>query len=191
MGGWDAWNVTEDADLGFRLAAEGYTMGVLQSPTWEAAPDSLRAWIPQRTRWIKGFMQTFGVHSRAPPHWSTGATLSFAITLGAAIVAALLHGPLIAWALVSTALGLIETGAPWLSPSDGALLAAGWVGAGLAGVIGLRRAGLPVRLRDLLFLPVYWPLHSVAAAHALVQLLDRPYHWDKTPHAARTGQGAA
>lgn len=191
VGGWDAWNVTEDADLGFRLAAEGYTMGVLQSPTWEAAPDSLRAWIPQRTRWIKGFMQTFGVHSRAPPHWSTGATLSFAITLGAAIVAALLHGPLIAWALVSTALGLIETGAPWLSPSDGALLAAGWVGAGLAGVIGLRRAGLPVRLRDLLFLPVYWPLHSVAAAHALVQLLDRPYHWDKTPHAARTGQGAA
>lgn len=187
VGGWDAWNVTEDADLGFRLAAEGYTMGVLHSPTHEAAPHSLNDWIPQRARWVKGYMQTFGVQSRQPPHWRTGAALSFAITLGAAIAAAFLHGPLLAWVLVATVLGLIEGGAPWVSAADGALLAAGWACAGVAGAVGLRRAGLPIRVRDLLFLPLYWPLHSIAAAHALVQLCDRPFHWDKTPHEARTG----
>jgi len=183
--------VTEDADLGFRLSAEGYTMGVLTSPTREPAPESLDDWIPQRARWVKGYMQTFGVQSREPPHWRTGAALAFAITLGAAIAAAFLHGPLIAWALVATVLGLIEGGAPWVSGADGALLAAGWVCAGIAGAVGLRRAGLPVRARDLLFLPLYWPLHSIAAAHALVQLCDRPFHWDKTPHAPRTGQAGA
>ena len=191
VGGWDAWNVTEDADLGFRLAAEGYTMGVLEAPTHEPAPENLNDWIPQRARWVKGYMQTFGVQSREPPHWRTGAALSFAITLGAAIAAAFLHGPLVAWVLVATVLGLIEGGAPWVSAADAALLTAGWACAAIAGAVGLRRAGLPVRVRDLLFLPLYWPLHSIAAAHALVQLCDRPFHWDKTPHAPRTGQAGA
>lgn len=190
VGGWDAWNVTEDADLGFRLAAEGYAMDLLEAATHEPAPDTLNDWIPQRARWVKGYMQTFGVHSRAPPHWRTGVAASFAVTLGSAIVAAFLHGPLIAWAAVATVLGLADGGRPWISPADGVLLAAGWGCAGAAGVVGLRRAGLPVRLRDLLFLPLYWPLHSLAAAHALVQLLDRPFHWDKTPHTPRTGQPA-
>lgn len=188
VGGWDAWNVTEDADLGFRLAAEGYAMDLLDSPTFEPAPDTLADWIPQRTRWVKGYMQTFGVQSCDPPHWRTGAAFSFAVTLGATIVAAFLHGPLIAWAIVATVLGLASGGAPWLSPWDGALLAAGWSIAAFAGAVGLRRAGLPLRVRDLVFLPLYWPLQSLAAAHALYQLCRRPFHWDKTPHARRTGQ---
>jgi cellulose synthase/poly-beta-1,6-N-acetylglucosamine synthase-like glycosyltransferase len=191
VGGWDAWNVTEDADLGFRLAAEGYRMDVLDAPTAEPAPETLADWLPQRTRWVKGYMQTFGVQSRHPPHWRTGAAASFAITLGAAIAAAFLHGPLIAWVIVAAALGMAQDGAPWLAPSDIALLAIGWACAGLAGVVGLRRAGAPLRLRDLLFLPLYWPLQSLAAAHALVQLWRRPYHWDKTPHAPRAGQVTA
>lgn len=191
VGGWDSWNVTEDADLGFRLAAEGYTMDLLDRPTFESAPETLADWIPQRTRWVKGYMQTFGVQSRQLPHWRTGAAAAFAVTLGSAIVAAILHGPLIAWALVATVLGLAEDGRPWLGWSDGLLLAIGWAGAGFAGIVGLRRAGLPIRPRDLLFLPLYWPLHSLAAGHALFQLFDRPFHWDKTPHAPRTGQSPA
>jgi cellulose synthase/poly-beta-1,6-N-acetylglucosamine synthase-like glycosyltransferase len=191
VGGWDSWNVTEDADLGFRLAAEGYAMDVLDRPTFEPAPETLTDWIPQRSRWVKGYMQTFGVQSRQLPHWRTGAAAAFAATLGSAIVAAFLHGPLIAWALIATVLGLAEGGRPWLGWSDGLLLAIGWAGAGLAGIVGLRRAGLPIRPRDLLLLPLYWPLHSLAAGHALVQLLDRPFHWDKTPHAPRSGQSPA
>lgn len=188
VGGWDAWNVTEDADLGFRLAAEGYTMDLLDAPTHEPAPGALAAWIPQRARWVKGYMQTFGVQSRDLPHWRTGAAASFAVTLGAAILAAFVHGPLVAWAIVAMALGLASGGAPWLSPWDGGLLAAGWIIAAFAGAVGLRRAGGPLRVRDLLFLPFYWPLHSLAAAAALVQLLWRPFHWDKTPHSPRSGQ---
>ena len=88
MGGWDAWNVTEDADLGFRLAATGYEMGVLATPTYEAAPDRLSIWLPQRSRWVKGYMQTFGVQSRQTSYWVARSLMSFAVTIGAAILAA-------------------------------------------------------------------------------------------------------
>ncbi|MES2033573.1 MAG: glycosyltransferase, partial [Pseudomonadota bacterium] len=106
LGGWDAWNVTEDADLGFRLAAEGYEMGVLQIPTLECAPATLGEWLPQRARWVKGYMQTFGVHARNPPHWRTGAAPAFAVTLGVSIIAALFHGPLLAWVLIGLLLSV-------------------------------------------------------------------------------------
>ena len=61
--GWDAWNVTEDADLGIRLALAGYRIGDLPSPTLEEAPATLDAWMNQRTRWMKGFMQVCVTHS--------------------------------------------------------------------------------------------------------------------------------
>ena len=66
LGGWDAWNVTEDADLGLRAAAEGYTVGVIPSTTYEEACGRYWPWIRQRTRWIKGYMQTGLVHTRRP-----------------------------------------------------------------------------------------------------------------------------
>lgn len=58
VGGWDPYNVTEDADLGIRLARHGWHVGVLKSTTWEEAPPSFRIWKGQRTRWLKGWMQT-------------------------------------------------------------------------------------------------------------------------------------
>jgi hypothetical protein len=189
VGGWDAWNVTEDADLGFRLAAEGYELGVLTLPTLEAAPDRLADWLPQRARWVKGYMQTFGVQTRTPPHWRTGVMLAFALTLGVAILAALAHGPLLAWSLMSLAAHL-GPGEGWLQPADLTLLAAGWLCTMAAAAVGMRRAGAELRLQDLLAMPLYWPLLSLAAAHALWQLVRCPHHWDKTWHAARTGQVA-
>src|SRR5208282_610664 len=66
VGGWDAWNVTEDADLGIRLAREGARVGALLSDTGEEAPNDLGAWFGQRVRWQKGWMQTLIVHSRHP-----------------------------------------------------------------------------------------------------------------------------
>lgn len=190
LGGWDAWNVTEDADLGFRLAAEGYELGVLTTPTLEAPPATLADWLPQRARWVKGYMQTFGVQARHPPHWRTGAAAGFAATLGVAIVAAFLHAPLTAWAAIGVILGLAG-GLSWISPWDVSLLIAGWGCAVAAAVVGSRRAGRPLRLTELAMMPLYWPLHSLAAAHALRQLIVSPYHWDKTAHAARTGQAPA
>jgi cellulose synthase/poly-beta-1,6-N-acetylglucosamine synthase-like glycosyltransferase len=64
--GWDAWNVNEDADLGFRMAQCGYRVGDLPSPTFEEAPSYFRAWLNQRTRWLKGWMQVCITHSRHP-----------------------------------------------------------------------------------------------------------------------------
>ncbi|MGH7019040.1 MAG: glycosyltransferase family 2 protein, partial [Brevundimonas sp.] len=63
LGGWDAWNVTEDADLGFRIWRRGWRLGVLTRPTYETPPGRLLHWLPQRTRWLKGYMQTFLVHT--------------------------------------------------------------------------------------------------------------------------------
>ena len=189
VGGWDAWNVTEDADLGFRLAAEGYELGVLASPTFEAAPDRLADWLPQRARWVKGYMQTFGVQTRNPPHWRTGVMASFAMTLGVAILAAFAHAPLLAFSLVGIAAGA-WAGEAWLAPADVALLAAGWLCAMAAAAVAARRADRALSAFDLLLMPLYWPLHSLAAVHAAVQLVRRPHHWDKTRHVARTGQAA-
>ena len=66
VGGWDAWNVTEDADLGMRLASAGARVGALASSTTEEAPAEFAAWFRQRVRWQKGWMQTLIVHSRRP-----------------------------------------------------------------------------------------------------------------------------
>ena len=79
----------------------------------------------------------------------------------------------------------------WLTPADATLLVAGWLCAMAAAAVGVRRAGGELRLRDLLAMPLYWPLLSLAAAHAIWQLARCPHHWDKTRHAARTGQVAA
>ncbi len=59
VGGWDPFNVTEDADLGIRLARAGWQVGVLPSTTWEEAPPTFAVWRGQRTRWLKGWMQTY------------------------------------------------------------------------------------------------------------------------------------
>ena len=188
VGGWNAYNVTEDADLGFRLARGGYGLGVLLRPTWETAPRTLIEWLPQRTRWVKGYMQTFGVHTRGPNLLKPPSFAALLATLGVSITSAFTHGPLAAWVLAAVAFGVAAGRTPPIPLPDLALLAAGWTAAGLAGVQGLRRAGLPVRLKDLLLAPAYWPLQSLAAAHALVQLLRTPYHWDKTPHSPRAGR---
>jgi glycosyltransferase XagB len=94
-GGWDPFNVTEDADLGFRMARRGWRTTVLASTTWEEAPATFRQWIRQRTRWLKGWMQTYLVHTRQP--WRLNAelglrgALGFHGLMGALILSALVH----------------------------------------------------------------------------------------------------
>ena len=88
VGGWDAWNVTEDADLGIRLARFAYRTVDLPSSTHEEAPRSLGAWMRQRTRWMKGYMQTCVTHSRHPVR--LGRELGWAGLAG--VVATLRHG---------------------------------------------------------------------------------------------------
>ena len=63
---WDPFNVTEDADLGIRLARYGYRCRMLGSTTYEEAPARPMSWLKQRTRWLKGYMQTWRVHMNHP-----------------------------------------------------------------------------------------------------------------------------
>ena len=93
VGAWDEWNVTEDADLGIRLARFGYRVRALNSDTSEEAPHELKNWFRQRVRWQKGWMQTLIVHSRQPSLFrrDLGPSRALAATtlIGGAIVGCL------------------------------------------------------------------------------------------------------
>ena len=182
VGGWDAHNVTEDADLGFRLWRAGYATGVLTRPTWESPPDRLRTWLPQRCRWLKGYMQTCGVHLRDPRGLGPRGLAALLFTIGSTIAAACLQGLVICWVAAVLLTSLLQGVAPILPVEDLVLIGLGWTTAAVCCWRGARRAGVRYGVWDALSSPLYWGLMSVAQAHAVWRLATQPFHWDKTPH---------
>lgn len=187
LGGWDAFNVTEDADLGTRLSRLRYRTATLSSQTREEAPVSLPAWMAQRTRWMKGWMQTFIVHNRSPRRFLEDigwrGFLAFEIHIGSMIISALLHSVFLASFVASLVFGF-RTG-PVFDIWDVVsmlILLLGYGGAGALVVVGLLRLGQLQLLPHQLGLPIYWVLHSIATVRALHELLVRPYFWAKTEH---------
>ena len=181
-GGWDSWNVTEDADMGFRLAALGWRLDVLETPTWEPAPPNLAVWTPQRTRWVKGYMQTWGVHMRAPGEGGWRRAASLQLSLGLPILSSVLHGALATGVVACLVIGLADLRGPHMGAADVALLVGGWASAVAAMAEGQRARGGRMTLMDAVSAPLYWPLQSLAALFAVWQLFVRPFHWNKTPH---------
>ena len=181
-GGWDAHNVTEDADLGFRLWSMGWKLDVIDRPTWETPPGGLDRWLPQRTRWLKGYMQTWGVHTRRPRRLGRRGLLSLIMTLGTAILAAGAHAPALAWLASAVLAGLHAGIAPATPLASMAVLATGVIAAWMGCAVGARRAGLTYRLGGMLAAPAYWSLLSLAFVHAAWRLIVEPHVWDKTPH---------
>lgn len=191
VGGWDPFNVTEDADLGLRLARLGYDTGTLESHTFEEANVNLLNWMKQRARWLKGFLVTWLVHMRHPVAlWRelgpAGFWIAQTATLGV-FASALLHPFCLAGTLVAviaspplaTGAGLLTTGLAGLSLL---VLVAGYVTAMMAGLRALRLLGLHGWHLTVLTMPAYWLLLSAAAWFALWQFLAAPYHWNKTEH---------
>ena len=187
--GWDPHNVTEDADLGLRAAVEGYRVGVIDSDTDEEACSELRPWIRQRTRWIKGYMQTALVHTRSPRRLvaqvgvrdALGFLLLIAGTPLTFLLAPVMWVGTAAWyAFGEPHLPLVDSGAFWTIALVNLLIGNGiMIVLNLLGAIrghGWRSAPFA------LFNPFYWVLHSIAAWRALVQLLHKPFYWEKTPH---------
>ncbi len=179
-GGWDAWNVTEDADLGLRLARKGLRVGVIAPPTLEAPPERLGVWLAQRSRWLKGFVQTWLVVMRRPgvalKEMGLVNFLAFQLTLGAAILSAMVHGP---WALWLAATLILPDSA--VAPVFLCFVAVSYA----AGILmALAAPGKKNKRRIFLAfsLPFYWPLQSIAMARALYSLARRPHFWAKTPH---------
>ena len=178
--GWDAWNVTEDADLGLRFARSGLQVGVIDPPTLEAPPEALTVWLAQRSRWLKGFLQTWLVVMRRPwramREMGAGNFLALQLTLGAAILSAMVHGPWAIWLIVAIAL-------PGIAPAP---LFLGFIAVSYTASIAMALAAPGRRdLRRLMLaitLPAYWPLQSVAMVRAIYSLARRPHFWAKTPH---------
>jgi cellulose synthase/poly-beta-1,6-N-acetylglucosamine synthase-like glycosyltransferase len=189
LGGWDPFNVTEDADLGIRSAALGETVGVISSTTFEEANSAYGNFVRQRSRWIKGYLQTTLVHLRHPVELvrTTGwaKTIGFALLVGGTPLSFLFVPPLYLLFAVTMIIG----------PKSVSRFFPGWVLwvsvacliIGNSMMIYVSMMGVFKRRRYRLVLwalanPFYWLLHSVAAYKALWQLIVKPHYWEKTEH---------
>ena len=200
LGGWDPGNVTEDADLGLRLARNGHSTETIDSVTWEEATASVVPWLKQRTRWMKGYMVTAIVHGRRPLGLARSldsvAFLASQLLIGGVAMTALAYPVVMAWlfigglsgALFSEPLTLHEAtlagfGVINMIFGFSTGLACGWMGVD-------RRC--PQRLTlDLALMPVYWLLVGAAAWRALWQIVtDQTTHWEKTTHGVSTTREA-
>jgi cellulose synthase/poly-beta-1,6-N-acetylglucosamine synthase-like glycosyltransferase len=198
-GAWDAYNVTEDADLGIRLARLGFDTGTITSCTFEEANVRLGNWMRQRTRWMKGFLATWLVHMREPlaaleELGPSGFWSMQALTIGV-FAAALVHPPCL---IASILLVTLDHGQPVPSTAADSLIAGlgllvfvlGYAVSMIAGWRALRRHRIRGWWRDLLAMPAYWLLMSVAAWLALWQFIVAPFHWNKTTHGLSRKRGS-
>ncbi|CAN7248419.1 glycosyltransferase [Pararhizobium sp. LjRoot255] len=192
IGGWDPYNMTEDADLGLRLHRLGYRSRVIFKPTFEEAPVTLPVWLGQRTRWFKGWLQTWLVLMRKPAQfcretgWPSFAV--FQILIAGMLVSSLCHPIIIGFLLYLTWLMFQHSThvdgslAFWLFLCDivnlfgsyAVFIALGRnrMGIGERRAVGMRWACVPF----------YWLIMSLAAWSALLELQTNPFSWNKTPH---------
>jgi glycosyltransferase XagB len=191
VGGWDPYNVTEDADLGIRLARLGYRTDTIDSTTWEEAPVTVHQWLRQRTRWMKGWAQTFIVHMRHPLRlWrdlGTAGFFAFQILIGGALLSALVYPIFIVLVIHHAITGeLFAFGEDTEHSTRKSLalfvLGTGYFGAILYGLLGVVRRGMPGIAPVLPTIPLYWVLLSAASWRALYQLIFDRYRWEKTEH---------
>jgi cellulose synthase/poly-beta-1,6-N-acetylglucosamine synthase-like glycosyltransferase len=191
LGAWDPYNVTEDADLGMRLHRAGYRVETLDSTTYEEACCQSLPWVKQRTRWLKGWMQTFGVHMRAPAATlrQTGLAgfLAFQAYFAGIIVSSLAHPlfyVLLAWDAIQGT--LFKAGATLRGDILLAVAIVNFIGGyavNLAlGVMSLRGTGHKGLWPHVIFVPLYWLYVSAAAYRAVWQLFRAPFYWEKTEH---------
>jgi len=189
IGAWDPFNVTEDADLGIRLHKAGYKTAIIDSTTFEEANSELYNWIRQRSRWVKGYIQTWLVQMRHPLGlwrklgWRSFFSFQFIV---AGTFFAFLLNPFY-----------------WLLTTLWVLTEAGWIRQLFPGVVyycaafglyignftftyinvaGAMRRGYYDLVKYALLSPLYWALMSIGAWKGLAQLVFRPHYWEKTEH---------
>lgn len=206
MGAWDPYNVTEDADLGIRLYKSGYTTAIVDSRTWEEATSRTGNWIRQRSRWIKGYMQTWLVHMRNPfrlyRELGLKGFMGFQVMVLATPMLPLLNP--IFWLMLvlwyGWKLAIIPQFFPgiiyYFSAIEFLLGNFLFVFTNIAGVYWVIRELEMQRKYDLsyslvkyaLLTPIYWALMSIAAFKAAWQLVTKPFYWEKTVHGLASGQ---
>ena len=188
LGGWDAHNVTEDADLGMRLARHGYRAEILDTVTEEEANCRALPWIRQRSRWLKGYMMTWAVHMRDPallwrqlgPRKFIGFQILFLCTLSQFLLAPVL------WSFWLVPLGIPHPLAEALPPA----VMMGLIGLYLLtevinitmNIMGLRMTKHRMSLLWVPSLHFYFPLGALASYKAAWEMVTKPFYWDKTSH---------
>jgi len=191
VGAWDAHNVTEDADLGIRLYRCGLRAEVLDSVTYEEACCQPWSWLKQRTRWLKGWIQTYGVHMRQPLRLARelglGGFLAFQGHFAGVIVAALVHPLSYILIIHDAAAGILFREAEsalgrhlWLLAVFN--LIAGYGASLTLGYFVLQKKRVRKLVPELVFIPIYWLLISLACYRAVYQLIKAPHYWEKTEH---------
>ncbi|MDI7862272.1 glycosyltransferase [Rhizobiaceae bacterium n13] len=191
-GAWDPFNVTEDADLGMRLYRLGYRSETIGRQTLEDAPTGVKVWMGQRTRWFKGWLQTWLVMMREPGQlrreMGLPAFLIFQMQIGGMLVSSLAH-PLILLFLANSIAAMMA------SPDDGLSAVKLWLfTVDCINILGswamfLALGAIPMieyekRLLGWrwILVPVYWLMVSTAAWRAMLELRFKPFFWNKTPH---------
>ena len=193
VGGWDAHNVTEDAELGLRLARRGYRTEILDTTTYEEANAAVLPWIRQRARWQKGYMMTWAMAMRAPLSlWRDLGALRFVALqvqlLGA--VAGFLTAPLL-WSLMVKPFGHAHPLDALVGPTGYGILGTAFVASSVLSIAVAVQATRARHLRHLrpwiLLSEVYFLLATLSAWKALADMLWRPFLWDKTAHGSFGG----
>jgi len=188
-GAWDPFNVTEDADLGMRFALLGLRSGIIRSTTQEEANCRLGNWLRQRSRWIKGWIQTYLVRMRHPVQLyrtlGLRGFLGFQLIIGGFPLSNFIHPLFYLSVLVTLAtsgsLAAFEHNAA-LALFDLLVLATGYGVTIIAGMTAAAARGLRPLVFDALMMPAYWLLISAGACKALAEFVIRPFHWQKTHH---------
>ncbi|MDR3449418.1 MAG: glycosyltransferase family 2 protein [Alphaproteobacteria bacterium] len=199
--GWDAWNVTEDADLGLRIARFGYRVGTIEATTFEDAPSHFANWMGQRARWTKGWMQTLSVFLRSPrrPLRKIGAVQNFAaLCTMSSLLAGPLFGPFYGLRLAQDLIFGELLAPPTIerlafASINLAIALFGSLAFVLPALLAMKRRGLKASPL-LLLTPVYLAFLTAAAWLALWGWTRKPFVWNKTahfPHPASADQAGA
>ncbi|MEN9458807.1 MAG: hypothetical protein RL135_1397 [Bacteroidota bacterium] len=189
LGGWDPFNVTEDADLGVRVFEKRYKVGVVNSTTLEEANNEPFNWIRQRSRWIKGYMQTLLVHMRNPVRlvnkigWR--GFFGFNFFVGFTPITFLLYPVLLGFYIIYIVFDLqtVRVLFPdWVLYISIFNFVAGNTLMIYVNMLAVFKRRFYELILFALVNPFYWLMHSIAAYKGLWQLIYKPFYWEKTNH---------
>jgi cellulose synthase/poly-beta-1,6-N-acetylglucosamine synthase-like glycosyltransferase len=189
LGAWDPFNVTEDADLGVRAYAKGHKIAIINSTTYEEANNEPFNWIRQRSRWIKGYMQTYLVHMRDPAKlikkigWK--GFMGFNFFIGATPVIFLVYPLLLTFFICYIVFDLssIRTLFPdWVLFMSIFNLMVGNILMIYVNMMAVFKRRYYELILFAIANPIYWLMHSISAYKGLYQLVTNPFYWEKTNH---------
>lgn len=199
--GWDSFNVTEDCDLGMRLVKRGFRTAIMESTTHEEANSDLANWFNQRSRWIKGYIQSYFVHMRRPgefiKHWKEPHALTFQLVVGGKIFSLFINPFMWVLTIVYFALRpIVGEAIESLYPAPVFYMALFSLVLGNFLYVYYYMIGCAKREHDdiikyVFIVPIYWLFMSAAAWKALYGMITKPHYWAKTKHGLHLGHKKA